>query len=86
MQNQCLYESTKALPRLCRSFHLKMTGTSQVLVPSKSDAIFVLNWILRTILVAFSTKTSKACTGMLSSENDDFKFLKTAKNGIGKSC
>ena len=25
-------------------------------------------------------KTSRACTGMLSSENDDFKFLKTAKN------
>ena len=25
-------------------------------------------------------KMSKACTGMLSSENDDFKFLNTAKN------
>ena len=25
-------------------------------------------------------KTSRACTGMLSSENDDFKFLKTVKN------
>ena len=25
-------------------------------------------------------KTSRACTGMLSSENDVFKFLKTAKN------
>ena len=25
-------------------------------------------------------KTSRACTGMLFSENDDFKFLKTAKN------
>ena len=25
-------------------------------------------------------KTSRACPGMLSSENDDFKFLKTAKN------
>ena len=25
-------------------------------------------------------KTAKACTGMLSSEIDDFKFLKTAKN------
>ena len=23
---------------------------------------------------------SRACAGMLSSENDDFKFLKTAKN------
>ena len=27
-------------------------------------------------------KTSKACSGMLSSENDDFKFLKTAKKNI----
>ena len=25
-------------------------------------------------------KTSRACTGMLSYENDDLKFLKTAKN------
>ena len=25
-------------------------------------------------------KMSRACPGMLSSENDDFKFLKTAKN------
>ena len=25
-------------------------------------------------------KTSRACTGMLSSENDDFIFLKTVKN------
>ena len=27
-----------------------------------------------------SIKTSRTCTGMLSSENDDFKFLKTTKN------
>ena len=27
-------------------------------------------------------KMSKACPGMLSSENDDFQFLKTAKNKI----
>ena len=25
-------------------------------------------------------KMSKVCPGMLSSENDDFQFLKTAKN------
>ena len=25
-------------------------------------------------------KTSRACTGMVSSENDVFKFLETAKN------
>ena len=33
----------------------------------------------QTFLVLFSMKTSRAFTGMLSSENDDFKFLKTAK-------
>ena len=30
--------------------------------------------------MAFSIKMSRACPGMLSSENDDFKFLKTAKD------
>ena len=30
-------------------------------------------------------KTSRACTGMLSSENADFKFLETAKN-IKSTC
>ena len=30
-------------------------------------------------------KTSTVCTGMLSSENDDFKFLKTAKH-IKSTC
>ena len=39
----------------------------------------MFNGIIHTILVVFSMKTSRACTGMLSSENDDFKFLKTAK-------
>ena len=28
----------------------------------------------------FKENVKKACPGMLSSENDDFKFLKTAKN------
>ena len=28
MQTSCFYKSTKASPRLCRSFNLKMTGTS----------------------------------------------------------
>ena len=41
---------------------------------------FVFNVIIQSILVAFSMKTTRACTGMLSSENDDFKFLKAAKN------
>ena len=40
----------------------------------------MFNGIIQTILVAFSMKTSRTCTGMLSSENDDFKFLKTTKN------
>ena len=40
---------------------------------------FVFNGVIQTVFVAFSMKTSRACTGMLSSENDDFKFLKTGK-------
>ena len=40
----------------------------------------MFNGIIQAILVAFSIKTSRACTGMLSSENDDFKFLKIVKN------
>ena len=28
IQNSCFYKSHKALPKLCRSFHLKMTGTA----------------------------------------------------------
>ena len=38
------------------------------------------NGKIQTIFVSFSMKTSGACSGMLSSENDDFNFLKTAKN------
>ena len=45
----------------------------------------MFNGIIQTNLVAFSMKTSRACSGMLSSENDDFKFLKTAKN-INSTC
>ena len=40
----------------------------------------MFNGIIQNILVAFSMKTSMACTGMFSTETDDFKFLKTAKN------
>ena len=40
----------------------------------------MFNVIIQTILVAFSMKTSRACTGMLYSENDGFKVLKTAKD------
>ena len=43
---------------------------------------FVFNGIIQTILVAFSMKTSGVCIGMLSSENDDIKFLKAAKKII----
>ena len=41
--------------------------------------------VIQTVLVAFSMKTFKACSGMLSSENDDFELLKTAKN-IKSTC
>ena len=41
---------------------------------------FAFNGITITILVAFSMIMTRACPGMFSSKNDDFKFLKTAKN------
>ena len=44
------------------------------------SSFFTFNGITYTILVAFSMKMSRAYSGMLSSENDDFKFLKTAKS------
>ena len=44
----------------------------------------MFNGTIQTILVGFSMKTHRACTGMLSSENDDFKFLKTTKNRKSK--
>ena len=37
------------------------------------------NRIIQTVLVAFSMKTFRACTGTFSTENNDFKLLKTAK-------
>ena len=39
----------------------------------------MFNGIVQTILVVFSMKKSRACTSMMSSENNDFKFLKTSK-------
>ena len=49
MQTSCLYKSNKALTRLCRSFHLKMTGTSwsddaRVKVPSFQKVPFFLQY------------------------------------------
>ena len=41
---------------------------------------FLFKGIIQTILVAFSMKTSRACTDMLSNVNDAFKLSKTAKN------
>ena len=35
--------------------------------------------MIQTILVAFSMKASRACTGILPSENDDFKFQKNCE-------
>ena len=46
----------------------------------KVDSHFMLfNGIIQTILVAFSLKTSRACSDMLSHENVAIKFSKTAK-------
>ena len=44
-----------------------------------ASSFFVFNGIIRTILVTFSIIKSRVCTGMLSSENVDSKFLKTVK-------
>ena len=47
---------------------------------SKFDLhFFAFNGITKTILVAFSMKMSRACSGTLSSENDDLKFFKMRK-------
>ena len=42
--------------------------------------LFLFIGIIQTILVAFSLKTSRACTDMLCFENDAIKVSKTAKN------
>ena len=44
------------------------------------SSFFLFTGIIQTILVAFSIKTSRAYTDMLSYENDAFNFSKTAKN------
>ena len=41
---------------------------------------FLFNGVIQTILVAFSLKTFRACTDMLSNQNDAVKFSKTAKD------
>ena len=53
-----------------------------------ATSFFVFNAIIQTIMVAFLMKTSRACTGMLSYENDEFKFLKTVNNtkGMWSKC
>ena len=40
----------------------------------------MFNGIIESILVAFALNTSRACTGMLSSDNKDFEFLKKCEN------
>ena len=46
----------------------------------KFDPIFFLvNRIIQTIWVAFSMKTSRVCSGMLSYENDALKFSKNCE-------
>ena len=42
----------------------------------------MFNVIIQTILVVFSMKTSRACNGILSSENDDFKYCEKHKKHV----
>ena len=53
MQTPCFYESTKALPILCMTFNLKLTGTSctddaRVKVPSFQKVTFFLQYEIFT--------------------------------------
>ena len=58
-------------------FHCKCIGKGKVVVlPKRLILIFLINGIIEAILVAFSMKMSRACTGMLSYENNAFKFSK----------
>ena len=50
------------------------------MLPERLILIFLFIGIVQTIFVAFSLKTSRACTDMLSYENDAIKVSKTAKN------
>ena len=50
-----------------------------LVLPERLILIFLFIGIIQTILVAFSLKTSRACTGMLSYENNAIKVSKTAK-------
>ena len=43
------------------------------------SSFFAFNRITQIILVAFSMRMSRECSGILSSENDDFKFLKNCE-------
>ena len=47
--------------------------------------MFDPHFLCLTILVVFSMKTYRACTDMLSSENDDFKFLKPTRTSFKNS-
>ena len=58
-------------------FRCKCIGKGKVVVLPKSlILIFLINGIIKAILVAFSMKMSEACTGMLSYENNAFKCSK----------
>ena len=50
------------------------------MLPERLNLIFLFIGIVQTILVAFSLKTSRACTDMLSCENGAIKVSKTAKH------
>ena len=49
------------------------------MLPERLILIFLFIGIIQTILVAFSLKTSRACTDKLSYENEAIKVSKTAK-------
>ena len=60
IQNPCIYKSTKALPRLCRSFHLKIIGISckddaRVKVPSFQKVTYF------STILKYSTETLFIC-------------------------
>ena len=50
------------------------------MLPERLILVFLFIGIIQTILVAFSLKKSRACTDMLSYENDAIKVSKAAKN------
>ena len=68
------YTQSLADPVVSMALYKKMQGFGATL--EFNLHFFVFNGIIQTIWWRFQWK----CTGVLSSENNDFKFIKTAKN------